>query len=419
MELKERLKKVPLEPGVYLFKDQDDRVIYVGKARILRNRMRSYFQSPKHMDSKVRAMVNRIADFDFIITNSEVEALILENNLIKAYRPRYNIFLRDDKTYPYLKVTIKDKYPRVCIVREEKDGISRYFGPYTNVTSLKEMLKLIRNIFPLRICRTLKRQARPCLNYDINKCLGPCTGKITPEEYNEVVQSLLNFLSGNYVNLLQELEADMKEAVNNLEFEKAAVLRDKIAAIRTINEKQGINFDLPYNLDMVSFITGEKENLVLVFRVRQGKITAKDTYWLSRVINESDKELVEVFIKRYYHDNSDIPPEILVNMIPGELELLQSWLWNTAGKKVVLRIPQRGAKKKMLDMVVKNAELFWEEKEHNTKKQEDSLIKLSKQLKLEIVPERIECFDISHLSGQDTVASMVVFTGGIPDKKAY
>ncbi len=417
--LKERLGNVPLKPGVYIYKDSEGRVIYVGKAKSLRTRMRSYFQSPSKLHPKVRALMARVADFDYIVTTSEVEALILENNLIKSYQPRYNIQLRDDKTYPYLKVTTGDDYPRLALVREEKDGVSRYFGPYTNVTSLRETIKLLNLVFPLRTCKTLRTGKRPCLNRDINRCLAPCSGKVKKKEYQQVVAGLLDFMEGNSRELLEQKEAEMKEAAARLEFEKAAHLRDQIESIKKVGEKQKISFENPYNLDVIALSGKEKEHLVLLFKIRAGAIVNKDTFWLNRAIDEEEAQLMEFFLKRYYADRSDIPGEILLSHLPEGIEVLQSWLQAEKGRKVKLRIPQRGDKKSLLDMVINNAALLWQEKHEKEQKNQDILKQLSQVLNLEVVPQRIECYDISHLGGEETVASMVVFTRGITDRKAY
>lgn len=417
--LKERLRNVPLKPGVYLYKDRDGRVIYVGKAKALRNRMRSYFQSPDKLHPKVRAMMARVADFDYVVTGSEVEALILENNLIKAYKPRYNIQLRDDKTYPYLKISTGEDYPRLSLVREEKDGVSRYFGPYTDVTSLRETMKLLNLVFPLRTCKTLRNGQRPCLNRDIGRCLAPCSGAISTEEYRRVVDSLLDFMEGKSHELLQQKEEEMKKAAAHLEFEKAARLRDQIESIKKIGEKQKISFESAYNLDMIVIAGEERESLVLVFKIRGGTIVAKDTFWLNQAIDENEAQLMEFFLKHYYDERQDIPGEILVSHLPAEIEVLESWLKAKSGHKVGMRVPQRGDKKSLLDMVLNNAALLWQEK-HDKEENNLAILKhLSKVLELEVIPERIECYDISHLGGEETVASMVVFTGGAADRKAY
>ncbi|HZK44571.1 MAG TPA: excinuclease ABC subunit UvrC [Syntrophomonadaceae bacterium] len=417
--MKDRLKNVPLKPGVYLYKDNLGEVLYVGKAKALRNRMNSYFQSAEKLHPKVRALMNRVTDFDFIVTNSEVEALILENNLIKSYQPRYNIQLRDDKTYPYLKITTGEKFPRIYITRERKDGVSRYFGPYTDVSSLKETVKLLTSIFPLRTCKTLRPLERPCLNRHIDKCLAPCTGNVSEEEYGEMVASLIDFFEGNSGSLLKEKEAEMKTAASNLEFERAAHLRDQIGSIKKLSEKQKISFANPFNFDLIAMWTGEKQSLILVFKIRSGKIIAKDTFWQDRSLAENEAEEMHFFFNNFYDDNNDIPPEILVGELPSDLDLLQTWLREKLGHKIEIRVPQIGDKKQVLDMAQENVRLLWQERYEQEQKNEATLIYLSKVLQVEVVPKRIECFDVSHLGGQETVGSMVVFTDGIPDGKNY
>jgi len=416
--MRERLKNLPLKPGVYLYKDQEGRVIYVGKAKLLRNRVRSYFQSPDGLLPKVKAMMARVADFDYIITDTEVEALILENNLIKAYQPRYNIMLRDDKTYPYLKIS-QEKFPRISIVREARDKVSRYYGPYTEVGSVKETLKLLTSIFPLRTCKNLKEQTRPCLNYDLGKCLAPCNGRISEADYGLMVEGIISFMEGRSTELLSLKESEMRAAAANLEFEKAARLRDQIQAIHILHGKQGVMFENPYNLDIIALITGDKENLALVFKIRSGQIMAKDTFWLKRAIDEEKAEIIAFFLKHYYSENTDIPTEILINAYPAEQELLETWLRESSGRNVRIKIPVRGEKKSILNMVQDNALLLWEERMREDLKARQLLKHLALTLDLEVLPERIECYDISHLSGEDTVASMVVFTNAAADKKAY
>lgn len=416
--MKDRLKNVPLQPGVYLYKDKEGRVIYVGKARALRNRMRSYFQSPEGLHPKVRAMMARVADFDYIVTATEVEALILESNMIKAYQPRYNIDLRDDKSYPYLKVTT-EQFPRLCIVREKKDKTSRYYGPYTEVGSLRETLKLIGGIFPLRTCKTFKINSRPCLNHDLGKCLAPCTGGVNPEQYRLLVDGMIDFLEGNTQPLVERLAAEMKQAAAGLEFEKAARLRDQVTSIKVLSEKQKVSLEKPYEMDIIGMYGGETDQLVLVFKLRAGKVIAKDTFWLKRIIDEKPAEVLAFFIKQYYGECHDIPPEIMVSQLPSEDELLQSWLWETTGSRLKIHTPSRGEKRKLLDMVMENARLLWEERMQEQNRNNQAVLSLARSLDLEVVPARIECYDISHLAGEETVASMVVATNGKADKKAY
>lgn len=402
-----------------MFKDVEGRVVYVGKAIALRSRLRSYFQAADRLHPKVRAMMNRVTDFDYIVTATEVEALILENNLIKEYRPRYNIDLRDDKTYPYLKISLGEKYPRMYITREKKDGVSRYFGPYTDVTSLRETVKLLTGIFPLRVCRVFRQRPRPCLNHDINRCLAPCTGSVAVEQYRAMVDALLKFMEGDVKSLISQLEAEMKQAAAELEFEKAARLRDQITSIHKIHEKQNIDFDKPYNLDMIAVMPGEKNALALLFRIRSGKIVDRYLSWLNRAMDENESELMQYFLQHYYDDKQDIPAQIWVNVLPSDTELMEKWLKEKTGRTVRLAIPRRGDKKRILDLTEENARILYQERIDREQAGMDSLIKLSRTLKLEVIPRRIECYDISHLSGEETTASMVVFTDGAPDKKAY
>ena len=415
--MRDRLKNVPLQPGVYLYRDQEGRVIYVGKARVLRSRMRSYFQNPAGMDPKVRAMMAKVGDFDYIVTGTEVEALILESNLIKAYQPRYNIDLRDDKSYPYLKITAEE-FPRLCIVREKKDKVSRYYGPYAEVGLLRETIKVITGIFPLRTCKSM-RGHRPCLNHDLGKCIAPCTGTVETEEYQRLVDGIVSYLDGNGQHLAEQIAAEMQQAAANLEFEKAARLRDQASALKVLTEKQKVCMDKPYDLDIVGMLGGEQHKLILVFKLRAGKIVAKETFWLKRVIDEADDEVLEFFLKQYYSDNQDIPAEILVSLLPPDGELIESWLKEVHGLRSRIWKPERGEKRGLLEMVMENARLLWEERMLDESRNSRILQDLARTLDLEVVPQRIECFDVSHLGGQETVASMVVATCGRPDKKAY
>ncbi|HNX29406.1 MAG TPA: excinuclease ABC subunit UvrC [Syntrophomonadaceae bacterium] len=417
--MRERLQKVPLKPGVYLYKDQEGQIIYVGKAKALRNRMRSYFQSPEKLHPKVRAMMARVKDFDYIVTATEVEALILENNLIKAWQPRYNIDLRDDKTYPYVKITTGQKFPRVCIAREAKDGVSRYFGPYTDVTSLRETLKVLAELFPLRTCKNLQRRERPCLNHDMGRCLAPCMGKVTEEEYASQVERIIAFMEGQHLPVIKECENRMREAAANMDYEKAARWRDQINNIRKIAAEQKTVFDNPYNLDLIAQVAGERESLLLVLRIRAGQISGKDFFWLKQAIEEENSEVMDFFIRRYYDNNQDIPREIVVNQLPADAKLLECWLSEKTGRRITIKKTRQGDKRHLLDMAEENAAVLWEEKYQQNLKNRRVLLRLSQVLDLEVVPERIECYDISHLAGSETVASMVVFTEGEADKKAY
>jgi len=322
--MKKRISRVPMKPGVYLYKDRDGKVIYVGKAKLLRNRMRSYFQADHNLHPKVKAMMAKVKDFDFIVTGSEMEALLLENNLIKSYQPRYNIHLRDDKSYPYLKLTTGEPYPCLAVVREEKDGTSRYFGPYTDVGSLREMVRLLNSIFPLRTCKHLRIRERPCLNRDLGRCLGPCTGSVDPNEYREIVNDLLALMEGNYQELVDATEAKMKAAAMKQEYEKAARLRDQMQSIKLLGQRQRVMLEGSNNTDLIAVLNCDRISLALLFRIRGGKLIAKDSYWFTRMIEEPEEEVMEFMLKKHYEGEEDIPPEILLNHLPANRILLQN-----------------------------------------------------------------------------------------------
>ncbi|MEN6389625.1 MAG: excinuclease ABC subunit UvrC [Syntrophomonas sp.] len=417
--MRDRLKNVPMQPGVYIYKDSEGRVIYVGKAKLLRNRMRSYFQAGEKLEPKVRAMMNRVASFDFIVTGSEMEALLLEDNLIKAHHPRYNILLRDDKTYPYLKLTVADEFPRLAMVREKKDGASRYFGPYTNAASLRENLRVLNSIFMLRSCKTFSRRERPCLNHDIGRCWGPCVGKVSPEDYQKLVGNLIAFMEGDYMQLVKSSELQMKEAAANLEYEKAARLRDQVQSLKRLGEKQQVALATPLNLDLAALVLAPRSALALIFKIRRGKLISKDSFWLTRVMEESEAEMMEFLLRSYFTEGHDTIEELLVNHLPANRQLLSEWFKELSGHRVDIRIPVKGEKRRLMEMVENNARLLMEEQLNQDDKRQRVLLQLSQTLNLETLPERIECYDVSHLGGTETVASMVVFAHAAPDKKAY
>ncbi|NLW43765.1 MAG: excinuclease ABC subunit UvrC [Syntrophomonadaceae bacterium] len=417
--LKERLKAVPQLPGVYLFKNLNGDVIYVGKARILRNRLRSYFQDPEKLDPKVRAMMSRVHDFDYIVTSGDLEALILESNLIKSHQPRYNILLRDDKSYPYLKVTLQEDYPRITMTREKQHDDSRYFGPYTDVSAIKSVLRLLTDLFPIRTCKNFRIGRRPCLNRDIGKCLAPCTGEVDRDTYREMIRQVIAFLEGDTAGIARQVETEMKAAAENLEFEKAGRLRDTLIAIRKLSEEQKVVSTTLREMDLIALAGSASDRLVVVFRIRGGKLVGKDSYRLQASLAQDEGEVMSFFIRHYYRDIPDIPGEILVSHSPGDRELLESWLRELRGIKTVIRVPVRGEKKRLLDMTRENAVLLWEERLRRDDSNRGVLIELARVLGLEVVPERIECYDISHLGGEETVGAMVVFSGGVKDPRAY
>lgn len=419
----EKLKLLPDKPGVYLMKNAEGRIIYVGKAIVLKNRVRQYFQSGKNHSPKVRAMVSHIADFEIIMTASEVEALILECNLIKKHRPRYNISLKDDKSYPYVKVTVQEEFPRVYITRRIlKDG-ARYFGPYTNATAVHESLKLLRRLFPLRTCKHL--QERPCLEYHIKRCLAPCVGKVEKADYDAMIKAVLLFLEGRTEDVEKELQFRMEQAAESFHFEVAARLRDQLLAVRKVAEKQNIVTGSG-DQDAVGIARSEIGVVVQVFMIRAGKMIGREHFLLQGSEDESDGAILAAFLQQYYHRATFIPREILLPMeLPAaEQELLEKWLSEKKQKaKVQLVLPQRGTKKDIVDMAVGNAEKYLHDEAARIKQANDQTLgaveELGRYLGLAKMPDRMECFDISHNQGSETVASMVVFEGGLPKKSDY
>ena len=418
--VREKLKLLPDNPGVYIMKDAAGKIIYVGKAVVLKNRVRQYFQSQRNHTPKVRAMVANVADFETIMTTSEVEALILECNLIKKHRPRYNISLKDDKSYPYVKVTMQDDYPRVFLThRILKDG-ARYFGPYTNVTAVHESLKLLRRLFPLRNCKTL--QDRPCLEYHIKRCLAPCVGNVAKEEYDAMIQSVLLFLEGRTETVERELDARMKAAAEDYQFELAARLRDQLAAVRKVAEKQNIVTGAG-DQDAIGMARAAAGVCVQVFFIRSGKMIGREHFLLRGSEDESDEALLAAFLQQYYHRATFIPREILLPMDIEEQALLETWLAEKKRAKVPIEVPQRGTKHDIVAMAASNAEKFLADEAAKIQQANAQTLgaveELGRYLGLPKLPNRMECFDISHIQGSETVASMVVFEGGLPKKSDY
>ncbi|MBR6889017.1 MAG: excinuclease ABC subunit UvrC [Selenomonadaceae bacterium] len=413
--LQEKLKTLPDAPGVYLMKDARGKIIYVGKARVLKNRVRQYFQANKNHGAKVKAMVAKIADFETIITASEVEALILECNLIKKHRPRYNISLKDDKSYPYLRLTAED-FPRIILTRRIIHDGSRYFGPYTSGLAVKETLQLLRKIFPLRTCKTFAK--RPCLEFHIKRCLAPCAEKISCKDYLQIVKAAEKFLEGRTAQIERTLTAQMNEAAQTLNFELAARLRDILAAIRKVTEKQKIVSDTG-DADAIGLARLNGETCAQIFFIRDGKVTGRENFLLSGAADETDAQAVTEFIKQYYSRAQISATEILLPVaLPEEdLKILGEWL----GAKLIE--PKRGVKRSLVDMANQNAEKFLSEESARRQFKDAQTVgaveELKNFLKLPHLPRRMECFDISHIQGAETVASMVVFKDGAPDKKNY
>lgn len=426
--LSEKLKHLPGDPGVYLMKDKNSRVIYVGKARSLKQRVRSYFQAHRPLDPKTKALVSQIAELDFIVTDSEVEALILECNLIKHYRPKYNINLRDDKHYPYLKVTLEEDFPRVIIVRSVKKDGGRYFGPYTDVGAMKETLKFIQTLFPLRSCKQkqLKDRGRPCLNYHINRCWAPCSGQVKKEDYDRLVDQVVMFLEGKSEELIKNLTLQMKEAAESMNFERAAHLRDQIKSLQSIKEKQKIISTGLEDEDVIGLAQGARKAVGQVFFIRAGKIVGKKTFWLHNTAGEKQEKVLSEFLKQFYTAVDMIPPVIFlpVKVPEEEKKVIEKWLKQKRGsRRVKLLVPQRGEKRKLVEMVTKNATLTLEEKvgreKYQQEQKEHALKGLQKWLGLAHIPQRIEGYDISNFQGKASVGSMVVMENGEPLKSEY
>lgn len=419
--IEEKLALLPDSPGVYIMKNAQGKVIYVGKAVVLKNRVRQYFQNTKRHSPKVRVMVSHIADFETIMTSTEVEALILECNLIKKHRPRYNISLKDDKTYPYVKVTMADEYPRVMLTRRIlKDG-ARYFGPYTNVGAVHESLKLLRRLFPMRTCKHMDVD-RPCLEYHIKRCLAPCVGLADPEEYRDMVRSVCLFLEGRTDEVEKALETRMEAAAENLQFELAARLRDQLKAVRRVAEKQNIVTGYG-DQDAVGMARSGLGVCVQMFLVRAGKMVGREHFHLSGSEAESDEALLSAFLKQYYYRAAFIPKEILLPCPIEEQTVIEEWLTARKGAKVSLQLPQRGQKHEIVQMAETNAEKYLADEaariQTATAQTEGAVEELGRALGLVKKPWRMECFDISHIQGAETVASMVVFEGGVPKKSDY
>ena len=426
-DLKEELKNLPEQPGVYLMHDDTDTVIYVGKAKILKNRVRQYFQNSANHTPKVRAMVSHIAYFEYIVTDSEMEALALECNLIKKYRPKYNILLKDDKNYPYLKVTIQEAYPKILRTRELKNDGAKYFGPYQGGSTVKSMLEMIQKIFKPPTCRRKFPEdigkGRPCLNYHIKTCFAPCTGEVSREEYRKVFFDICTFLEGRHEKLVSELECEMKKASAGMEFERAAALRDQLRAIRALSEKQKIiNVKNQSDADVIAIELLETKAFCEVFFVRAGKVIGRENYRMDQTGEGSAAEILGGFVKQFYAQTNDIPPEILTEYEIEDCDVVSLWLSQKRGKKVSLVTPQRGEKKKLVEMVSKNAKKAAENYQIQILQETEKsnvLTELGNRLGLSSAPRRIESYDISNISGADHVSSMVVFENGKPAPSKY
>lgn len=419
------LAVLPEKPGVYLMHDAGGRVIYVGKAVVLKNRVRSYFRNLSSHTPKVRAMVEKVAEIETIVTSSEVEALILECNLIKKYRPRYNIMLKDDKSYPYLKVTLQEDFPRLYVTRRLLRDGAKYYGPYADAGAMHATVRLLRGMFPLRTCRTMNPD-RPCLNYHIKRCLAPCAGYISRADYRRMTDSVCMVLDGRTAELERALRQQMQEAADNYAFEEAARLRDQLQAVQRLNEQQKAVTSSGGDMDVIGFGKDMTGVCLQIFFVRQGKLLGRDNFFLQTAdVGEEQAEIVTAFLKQYYNEAAFIPREIVVPCLPEaeEQSVIEDWLGQKAQRRTVLLQPKRGVKRELLALANDNAAKLLEERlrkgSFSLKNDEEAAEELQLALGLRQPLERMDCFDISHTQGSETVASMVVFRNGSISKKDY
>lgn len=421
--IKNALAVLPEKPGVYLMHDAEGKVIYVGKAVVLKNRVRSYFRNLASHTPKVRAMVAKIAEIETIITSSEVEALILECNLIKKYRPRYNISLKDDKSYPYLKVTMQEDFPRLHMTRRLMRDGAKYYGPYADAGAMYETMKLLKTMFPLRTCRKMNPD-RPCLNYHIKRCLAPCAGYVSKDEYGKMIKSVCMVLDGRTTELERDLKQRMQQAAEEYAFEEAARLRDQLQAVERLNESQKAVTNNGGDMDIIGFAQDMTGNCLQIFFVRKGKLIGRDNFFLQDG-GEAPQEVLTAFIKQYYNEATFIPREIVLPQLPQaeEQQLIELWLREKAERKVELLTPQRGVKRELLQLANDNALKLLQERLRkgslSLKNDEQAAEELQQALGLAHSLERMDCFDISHTQGSETVASMVVFRNGSISKKDY
>lgn len=424
--IEEELKLLPDKPGVYIMRDKADTIIYVGKAVILKNRVKQYFQSSRNHTTKIRQMVENIHHFEYIVTDSEMEALILECNLIKEHRPKYNTMLKDDKAYPYICVTVNEPYPRVILSRDMKRDKSKYFGPYTSVSAVKDIMDLLRKIYRIRTCnRNLPKdigKERPCLYYYMGQCDAPCQGFISQEEYRKNIDYVIEFLSGNYTPVVKMLEERMKEAAEEMEYEKAATNRDLLGSVKQIMNKQKITNTDQADRDIIAFAKNKDEAVVQTFFIRAGKLIGRDHFYLTGVEDETDSQIISSFIKQFYAGTPYIPKEIFLETEPEEEDVLRQWLSDKRGQKVHLHVPKKGNKEKLVELAKKNALLILNKDAEKLKREEarttGALKELASYLDLPYI-SRIESFDISSTSGFETVGSMVVFEQGKAKKSDY
>ena len=424
--IEEELKKLPDQPGVYIMHDSRDAIIYIGKAVSLRKRVHQYFQPSHDEGIKKAQMVKQIARFEYIVTDSELEALVLECNLIKEHRPKYNTMLRDDKTYPYIRVTLGEDFPRVLFSRQQKKDKSRYFGPYTSAGAVKDTIELVNKIYQLRTCnRNLPRDTgkdRPCLNYHIHQCTAPCQGYITKEAYRERVDAVVEFLNGNYAPVLKSLEEKMNTASANLEFEKAIEYRELLNSVRQIAQKQKITHTDGEDKDIIALAADDRDAVVQVFFIRDGKLIGRDHFYVKIGTEENGAELIRAFIGQFYSGTPFIPREIMLPQEIEEQEVLADWLCEKRGSKVYIRVPQKGMKEKLVELAQKNAKMVLAQDREKIKREEGRTIGALKEIEQLLDMKglnRVEAYDISNTSGFESVGSMIVYEKGKPKRSDY
>ena len=424
--IEEELKKLPDQPGVYIMHDSRDAIIYIGKAVSLRKRVHQYFQPSHDEGIKKAQMVKQIARFEYIVTDSELEALVLECNLIKEHRPKYNTMLRDDKTYPYIRVTLGEDFPRVLFSRQQKKDKSRYFGPYTSAGAVKDTIELVNKIYQLRTCnRNLPRDTgkdRPCLNYHIHQCTAPCQGYITKEAYRERVDAVVEFLNGNYAPVLKSLEEKMNTASANLEFEKAIEYRELLNSVRQIAQKQKITHTDGEDKDIIALAADDRDAVVQVFFIRDGKLIGRDHFYVKIGTEDTKAQILTTFIKQFYSGTPFIPREIMLPQEIEEQEVLADWLGEKRGSKVYIRVPQKGMKEKLVELAQKNAKMVLAQDREKIKREEGRTIGALKEIEQLLDMKglnRVEAYDISNTSGFESVGSMIVYEKGKPKRSDY
>ena len=424
--IEDELKKLPGKPGVYLMHDEKDEIIYVGKAISLKNRVRQYFQSSRNKGAKIEQMVTHISRFEYIVTDSELEALVLECNLIKEHRPKYNTMLMDDKTYPFIRVSVNEAFPRITMARQMKKDRAKYFGPFTSANAVKDSIELVRKLYKIRSCnRNLPKdigKERPCLYYHIKQCDAPCQGYISQEKYGEAIEEVIKFLNGNHDKVLQDLEEKMMEASENLEFEKAIEYRELMNSVKAISEKQKITYTSDEDRDVIALVKEKEDAIVQVFFIRNGKLIGRDHFYLKVAEGDEEKDILESFIKQFYAGTPYIPAELMLQMEVEEQKVIEDWLSQKRGHRVHIKVPKKGEKERLVELARKNAEMVLSKDKERIKREEGRTIgavkEIEKLLGLKNIV-RMEAFDISNTNGFASVGSMVVYEKGKPKRNDY